>query len=201
MPDRRGKLSRHMWIRTVLGSIALAGGIATVARAQVESQMDYIQEENASTYEAPWQEAEVKFPPPPARDSLVALDGEGIISNYEYFVDPASITLGNDQVMRYVVVLESDTGGSATYYEGMRCDTREAKSYGYVTRQGAFKPLASSRWMRLRTSGPYVYRYVLASLYMCDRDGWPIAEKQVRERLVQNASGVRLRPKPANTGK
>ena len=190
-----------MWIRTVLGSIALAGGIVAVARAQVESQMDYIQDENASTYEAPWQEAEVEFPPPPARNNLVALDGEGIISSYDYFVDPTSVTLGSDQVMRYVVVVESDTGTSATYYEGMRCDTSQVKTFGYVTRQGVFKPLASSRWMQLRTSGPYVYRYVLASLYMCDREGWPIGEKQVRERLARNSSGVRLRPKPANTGK
>lgn len=187
-----------MWIRIVLRSIALAGAAAAAAGAPAQSYMEEIQDQEASPYEAPWQESrEVDFPPPPVQDNLVPLDAEAIGSGYEYFVDTASVSLGGDLVLRYVVVLESGTGSSAIYYEGMRCETRQVKTYGFVTRQGAFKPMASSRWTPFRSSGPYAYRHLLAELYMCDREGWPISEKQVLERLAQNnPSGVRLRPKP-----
>lgn len=201
MPDRKSKLSRHMWIRIVLRGIALAGGAAAAAGAPAQSYMEEIEDQKAEdAYEAPWKEnREVDFPPPPVQDNLIPLDAEAIGSGYEYFVDTASVSLGGDQVLRYVVVLESGTGSSATYYEGMRCETRQVKTYGFVTRQGAFKPMASSRWRRLRSSGPYAYRHLLAELYMCDRAGWPISEKQVLERLAQNdPSGVRLRPKPSD---
>jgi len=203
MHERQGKLNRHMCIRILLRSVALAAGIATAAGAPAQSYMEEIQERNASTYEAPWEEKrDVDFPPPPTPDNLVALDAQIIGSGYEYFVDTASVRLGDDQVLRYVVVVASDAGATATYFEGIRCETSQVKTYGFVTRQGAFKPLASSRWMRLPASGPFAYRYVLANLYMCDRDGWPISEKQVLKRLARNRpSGVRLRPAPTDMGK
>ncbi len=187
-----------MGIRYTLRSIALAGGILGAASTAAQSYMDEIQDQNASEYEAPWKEkAEVEFPPLPKRDDLVPLDAEAIGSGYEYFVDTTSLTLGGDQVLRYVVVLESDNGSRTTYYEGMRCETRQVKTYGYVARPGVFKPLAASPWKRLRTSGPYAYRHLLAELYMCDTEGWPITEKQVLKRLAQNSpSGARLRRKP-----
>lgn len=192
-----------MWIRTLLGSIVLGAGIVTTAGAQVESHMDDIKDQNANLYEVPWQERrEVDFPPPPAPDNLIALDNEAIGSGYEYFVDSASVSLGGDQVLRYIVVVDSETGTRATYYEGMRCETRQVKTYGFVNRRGAFESMASSRWTRLPTSGPYAYRHFLAEQYMCDRDGWPISKQQVLNRLVRNSpSGVRVRPKSADLGK
>lgn len=201
--DRRGTLSRAMRFNPVLspcvaaGCCAILATVAPLALAQ-QSYMDEIQDQNASTYEEAWKEDnQIKFPPLPKPDNLVALDAEAIGSGYEYFVDAESLSLGEDKVLRYSVVLESGTGVRNTFYEGIRCETREVKTYGYASRQGGFKSVASSPWKRIRRRGAYAHQHLLAEVYVCDREGWPITEKQVRERLAQNSpSGTRLRRKP-----
>ena len=165
--------------------------------------MNERQYESESGYVAPWKEQQgINFPPPPRPGDLVPLDSEAVGSGYDYFVDKTSLRLGTDEVLRYVVVVESRTSARAVYYEGMRCETKSVKTYGYVSREGGFKPLASSPWKRILPSGPYAYRHLLAEHYMCDREGWPINEKQVLERLAQNSpSGARIRRKTAELSK
>lgn len=72
---------------------------------------------------------EVEAPPPPA----VTLEGlipiEIPRSALRFGVDPASITLDADGIVRYVVVASSTTGAVNAMYEGMRCSTGELKVY------------------------------------------------------------------------
>lgn len=74
-----------------------------------------------------WKEAEA--PPPPAvrKDGLVPIDmGSSLL---RWGVDPASITIANDRVVRYVVVAQSQGGAVNALYEGLRCSTGEVKVY------------------------------------------------------------------------
>lgn len=129
---------------------------------------------------------QIEFPQPPREADLVGLDSELIQGRYQYFIDRASVSMGSDEVLRYTVVLESNTGARNVFYEGIRCATSEFRTYAYATRTGEFKPLASKAWRKLNTTGPYDYRRLLADRYVCDRNGWPLKEKQVRERILQN---------------
>lgn len=72
---------------------------------------------------------EVEAPPPPAvrKDGLVPIDmGSSLL---RWGVDPASITIADDRVVRYVVVAQSQGGAVNALYEGLRCSTGEVKVY------------------------------------------------------------------------
>ena len=146
-----------------------------------------------------WSESDqLAFPQAPRKADLVALDSDLTDGRYEYFIDRASVSMGNDQVLRYTVVLQSSGGGRNVLYEGIRCATSEFKTYAYATHSGEFRPLTSASWRKLSTTAPYDYRRLLAERYVCDRDGWPLDEKQVQKRIAQNDPGRnRQRPRPA----
>jgi len=72
---------------------------------------------------------EVEAPPPPAlrTEGLVPIDMGS--STLRWGVDPASITIANDRVVRYVVVARGQGGAVNAFYEGLRCSTGEVKLY------------------------------------------------------------------------
>ncbi len=72
---------------------------------------------------------EVEAPPPPAlrKEGLVPIDMGS--STLRWGVDPASITIANDRVVRYVVVAQGQGGAVNALYEGLRCGTAEVKVY------------------------------------------------------------------------
>ena len=146
-----------------------------------------------------WKESKLKLPPLPSDDDLVALDSDAIGGGYDYFIDLKTISLGPDKVLRYIIVLQAKSGARNVFYEGIRCATWEVKTYAYAATDGEFKPVADSPWKYLYSRGHFAYRHFLANNYVCDANGWPIDEQQVRERFAkQNLSGIRVRPKPYN---
>ena len=133
-----------------------------------------------------WSESDqITFPQAPRNTDLVPLDSELTDGRYQYLIDRASVSMGSDQVLRYTVVLQSDTGARNVLYEGIRCATSEFKTYAYATQGGEFRPMTSASWRKLSTTAPYDYRRLLAQRYVCDRDGWPLDEKQVQKRIAQ----------------
>jgi hypothetical protein len=168
--------------------IALAVSLAFAAAAPAGRNPD--DEKEIPREESDWSEIKgVRFPPIPKVRNLIRLDPESVGTRYEYFIDGPSILLGTDQVIRYTVVLQSDTGVRNVFFEGIRCETMAAKTYGYASRRGGFKPLTSSTWkdVRDRDVGPAAYRLLLADKFMCDSNGWPIAGEKARAKLTRAA--------------
>lgn len=77
-----------------------------------------------------WREAEV--PPAPALtlDRLIPFT-VSVNSQLRFGVDPASVTLGPDGVIRYVIVAQSTSGAINAWYEGLRCATAKVKTYAH----------------------------------------------------------------------
>ena len=50
-----------------------------------------------------------------------------------YGVDPATIVITGDGVVRYVIVASSPSGTVNAFYEGVRCATAEMKTYARFT--------------------------------------------------------------------
>lgn len=94
-----------------------------------------------------WKEAQVPAPPPLRTEGLIAIELPG--STLRFGVDPASIGIGADGIVRYVVVASSSSGAVNAFYEGVRCSTGEVKLYarhnpgsGWVqTRDVEWQPL------------------------------------------------------------
>ena len=96
-----------------------------------------------------WKEAEV--PPPPAfSEARLIPIAMPSYSTLKFGVDPATLSITGDGVVRYVVVANSKTGGGGTnaFYEGIRCASEEVKQYARYS-QGAWQPLKASEWQRI----------------------------------------------------
>ena len=97
---------------------------------------------------AEWLESEV--PPPPAFDEkrLLSIEMPPYVS-LKYGVDPATIAVTGDGMVRYVVVASNKAGGATNaFYEGVRCATDEVKQYARFN-QGAWQHVNNPEWKRI----------------------------------------------------
>ena len=116
-----------------------------------------------------WQEQKLKeLPPYPDPGRLLEIQFQHPGSRFRYFIDPDSLSIGDDGVVRYTLVLESVRSGSRNVmYEGMRCPTREYKTLAYGTRKGVFRPLGRPRWLSIDGGRSNWFRRDLWEFYLC----------------------------------
>ena len=91
-----------------------------------------------------WREAEA--PPAPALklEGLIPLDISG--SALRFGIAPSSITVGEDGIVRYVVVATSATGVVNAIYEGIRCDNGQFKVYARHNAAGGWNVVKDAKW-------------------------------------------------------
>jgi len=92
-----------------------------------------------------WKEVDV--PPPPAfnRDKLVPIDMPPHIT-LKLGVDPATLSISSDSVVRYVMVATSSSGTINAMYEGIRCMTGEVKVYARFSSSGQWRSVDNPQW-------------------------------------------------------
>ena len=97
---------------------------------------------------------ELQTPPPPAFNvgRLIAFD-VGAGSQLEFGIDPATLAIGGDGIVRYVVVARSRGGAVNAMYEGLRCTTGEVRTYARHNPGAGWYPVDGSEWKSL-WSGP-----------------------------------------------
>ncbi|MBX3669750.1 MAG: CNP1-like family protein [Rhodocyclaceae bacterium] len=93
----------------------------------------------------PWEEGETKLPPPPDASRLIEFFG-GQISPNHFFIDPETIDIGADGVVRYAQVVRTSGGATNVTFEGQRCETSEVRLYAIGAADGTWKPVRDSRW-------------------------------------------------------
>lgn len=139
-----------MFFRLTVAAFAMA---AAVAQAQL------------ATPDPDWKEAEA--PPPPALhlDKLIPIEIPG--ATLRYGVDPASVSLGADGVVRYVVVARSSTGAVNAMYEGIRCNTAEVKVYARHNPDSGWSRNTSGEWGPLHETRPFRHSLAIARTGAC----------------------------------
>jgi hypothetical protein len=112
-----------------------------------------------------WQEVEA--PPAPAfsADGLVSLEIPR--SALRFGVAPASISIGADGIVRYVMVASSSTGATNAIYEGIRCGTGEVKVYARHNPGSGWVIAKDSRWRPLQDA-PQRHSLVIARTGACN---------------------------------
>jgi hypothetical protein len=95
-----------------------------------------------------WKETEA--PPPPAlrMQGLIPIEMPADMT-LRFAVDPASVSVGSDGVVRYVVVASSPTGAVNAMYEGLRCNTAEVKVYARHNPDSGWVPARNAEWQSL----------------------------------------------------
>jgi hypothetical protein len=109
---------------------------------------------------------EVEAPPPPALkvDRLVPLEISSSVLRWG--IDPASIAIGDDRVVRYVVVARGEGGALNAFYEGVRCSTAEVRLYARHSGD-KWQQTPQSEWKPLRGSAATLHSHMIARNGAC----------------------------------
>lgn len=137
-----------------------------VAVAQEEEEPDWFMD---SATEYVWVEQNLKLPAYPQDETLLEFDVDRPDSRFRYFLDVSSLSIGKDDgIIRYTLVIESNQGSRNVFFEGMRCDSWDYKSYAYGGRDNTFKVVRVPTWKRVSNTGAVKFRYDLMNTYLCD---------------------------------
>jgi len=77
-----------------------------------------------------WKEAEARLPPYPGGEGLIEFFVSGA-SSFRFFIDPASLSVGADGVVRYTLVARSPSGVANISHEGIRCAAKAYKVFAF----------------------------------------------------------------------
>ena len=150
--------------------------VATVSLAAILGARD--QDPDAK----PWAEGEVVFPAFPEASGLIEFH-VGWQSDVRFFVDGATISVGSDEVIRYVLVVFSARGAKTISYEGMRCETAERRSYAFGRADGSWSKSRSDRWVPIRGDSNNHYVELYAS-YFCTNGQPQIMTPEAARRVL-----------------
>jgi hypothetical protein len=87
-------------------------------------------------------------------------------SNFEFYVDGASLAIGEDGVVRYVLVARSAQGAESVSFEGIRCSTSEVRLYATGTGARGWTRSASP-WRRIAPRSVQRWHNALRDEYFC----------------------------------
>ena len=114
-----------------------------------------------------WRESALTLPAYPAEAKLVPVPlAAG--DTFKLYVDRDSLSLGDDRVLRLTFVIESPHGARNVFHEGIRCETREHKTYAVGTHNRNWSPVTQARWQFIYPAEYNGFRYHLYKHYVCD---------------------------------
>lgn len=87
-------------------------------------------------------------------------------SDFRFFVDAASLSVGGDGVVRYTLVARSPQGADSVSFEGMRCDTREVRGYATGRADGTWSR-RDTPWRKIESRSVQRWHNALAAEYFC----------------------------------
>ena len=115
--------------------------------------------------EKSWVEQQAQLPSFPKAGSLIKIPMENM-SSFEVAIDPGSVDIGKDGVVRYVLIAKSNRGSENISFEGIRCETRERKLYAIGKPDKTWGQVRIAGWTNYGAN-PRSYHYELANEYFC----------------------------------
>lgn len=131
-----------------------------------------------------WREADVQFPSAPLRENLLPLYVSAATVN-KFFIDGASLSVGTDGVIRYVMVVETPEGGRNVTFEGMRCEARERRIYASGRLDGAWSKARKDEWIRIQDAYANRQHAALFLEYFCPFGNSVHSAAEARDALVR----------------
>ncbi|PSJ17889.1 CNP1-like family protein [Nitrosomonas supralitoralis] len=114
----------------------------------------------------PWIEQLTQLPAYPNATDLMEFD-TGAVSSNHYLVDRNSISIGEDGVIRFTLVVKSSSGALNVSYEGIRCATSERKLYALGRDDKTWIQPRESEWQKLELVRQFNAQRELAKNIFC----------------------------------
>ncbi|MFZ2973437.1 MAG: CNP1-like family protein [Ferribacterium limneticum] len=113
-----------------------------------------------------WQEIEVQLPAAPKQETLLPFYVSAATEN-RFFIDGATLTVGSDGVVRYVLLVLTPQDVRNVTYEGMRCLTRERRIYASGRQDGSWSKARKNEWVRIQDAYANRQHAALFLEYFC----------------------------------
>lgn len=131
-----------------------------------------------------WREGEVQFPSYPAPENLLSLYVSAATAN-KFFIDGATLSVGADGVIRYVLVVETPQGGRNVTFEGMRCEARARRIYASGRADGSWSKARKDEWVRIQDAYANRQHAALFLEYFCPFGNAVRNAAEARDALVR----------------
>lgn len=116
--------------------------------------------------EPAWAEAQTELPAFPRPENLIEFY-VGPLAKNRFYVDGSTIRVGEDGVVRYVLVIRTPSGASNVTYEGIRCETREVKLYALGGADGQWSKARNPAWKPIENKMLNAHHAALNRDYFC----------------------------------
>lgn len=164
-----------------LAHCALLALLATGSvAAQVPSPTHF--EEDFDDANKQWQEIAVQLPAAPKMENLLEFEVSNTTTQ-TFAVDAKSISVGEDGVVRYILVSRSPSGAKNISYEGIRCATWERKLYAFGQKDGSWTRSRRDQWERFTGTVANRQHAALARDYFCQSGRVEGTVDQITRRL------------------
>lgn len=128
----------------------------------------------------PWKEIEGRIPAYPKPENLLPFEGGGA-SPHRFFVDAQSLSIGEDEVVRYTLVIKTAGGATNVSFEGIRCEQRQQKYYATGRVDGTWVRARNPQWRRIEPREVNRHHNVLFQDYLCAGERRRSTVKDVKE--------------------
>ncbi|HMH16661.1 MAG TPA: CNP1-like family protein [Burkholderiales bacterium] len=118
----------------------------------------------------PWEAQKSLLPSYPRQENLVRIYVSSA-ATFEFFVDPASVSVGQDGVVRYTLIARSPSAAMNVSYEGMRCQTYERKIYALGRSDGTWSQARDPQWTPIGNNQVNRQHTALAEDFFCSGRG------------------------------
>jgi len=131
-----------------------------------------------------WVEEAVGPAPAFSRTGLIPIDMPPYVS-VKVGIDPDTLQVGKDSIVRYVVVMTNASGSVTAAYEGIRCLTKEVKTYARQGASGQWVNVAAPQWKGPQDNIPSRHAFVIADQGACNARAAP-SRAEILTALKQN---------------
>lgn len=114
-----------------------------------------------------WSEGAVPPPPPYVTQSLVPIEMPPYVT-LKVGIDPQTLAIGADGIVRYVVVMRNASGSTNAAYEGISCRTGEVKTYARAGTSATWALVRDAQWRDMTDNLPSRHAYAIAKQGVCN---------------------------------
>jgi hypothetical protein len=162
-PDAGSSLSERR-VRQSGRALIVAAALAASAAPALAQWREWDADFDADR--KPWKELEARIPSYPTTGDLVAFDVGGA-SPHRFYVDARSLSVGEDGVVRYTLVIKAAGGATNVTFEGIRCELRQQKYYAVGRADGSWVRARNPQWRRIEGQDVNRHHSVLYAEFFC----------------------------------
>ena len=114
-----------------------------------------------------WAEDAVTAPPRFSTSQLIPIEMPPYVT-LKVGVDPETVTVGSDGVVRYVVVMRNNMGSESAAFEGILCTNGEVKTYARMGTSGKWSVVSQPQWQAMTDNLGSRHAFAISKQGACD---------------------------------